>query len=1006
MPRFFKKILSFIAKGFLLALKGISFVISLFIGKIEWQTPIWLRYLGKALRFLARVLFKYKKTTAISLAAVILFSFAGYAAYVWQQNQPKPIEVAKIEKVKVHASVYKPYKTDYSRNTVVFNPLYVTFNDSAAPIENVSKVVEKGIKITPAIKGEWTWNNQYTLVFKPSEDWSVGEKYTVQINPKELLSEYVELEKEEYEFSTDPFTMSIAYRELYQNPEKPNEKNVIFEVNFGYPVDAASFEKQLSMQLQAPEKHKIAPKPYKFVVKYDDKKMKAWVRSEFIKLPEIDSEMVLNIKKGVKSSIGGAPINSDLAVSQQVSSVYTNVVSNVFLTIAENEGNEQEQILVVKLIDKVNINDLSKQVKAVVLPKDKPSVRGSNFVRDYRWTNNDDIGPEVLALSKPLELKLDALEDDFQNIASFKYKSGTNDYIYVTIGKDLETIGGYKPKTSLWTVLDVPQFPEVLKFANDGVLLSLKGEKKVPIFARNIPGFQLEINRVLSSQIQHLVNFNENDWQFSQTSFGYTDKSYFTEKFTYNKTMPVTTSGKISYEGVDLGNYINENRKNTKGVFLVTLSTWDPKNNNTIDYAAGGSRLIVVTDLGIIAKRSADKSHDIFVQSIKDGRAVEGAKVSVLGRNGIAIASETTDSNGRAHFKPFQTDYKTPASQLPTVYIVQYDDDLSFLPFDEYAYSRKLEFSRFDTGGVQNVVEQGKLSAYIFSDRGLYRPGDNVNIGSIVRAEDWNIPIGGIPVTASVYDARGQLFQSKDFTIDESGFNELSFTTTLDSPTGNWVVYLHVATSYQDKKKAGILLGSTSVSIKEFEPDRMKAELKLTPSKVKGWVKPSELSAVLKVENLFGTPAQNRRVTSSLILSPAAFSFREYQGYYFYDGYYSSERFDIDLEESQTDENGIAKLNLLLEEYEKATYQMAIVAEAFEAGAGRSVASTASALISPNDYLIGAKADGDLGYIKKNIDRKLNFIAVNQNLTKIAADNLSVEILEQKYISVLTLQNS
>ncbi|MDR2635741.1 MAG: hypothetical protein LBC08_02800, partial [Campylobacteraceae bacterium] len=40
------------------------------------------------------------------------------------------------------------------------------------------------------------------------------------------------------------------------------------------------------------------------------------------------------------------------------------------------------------------------------------------------------------------------------------------------------------------------------------------------------------------------------------------------------------------------------------------------------------------------------------------------------------------------------------------------------------------------------------------------------------------------------------------------------------------------------------------------------------------------------------------------------------------------------------------------------------------------------------------------------IDRKLNFIAVNQNLTKIAADNLSVEILEQKYISVLTLQNS
>ncbi|MDR0580029.1 MAG: alpha-2-macroglobulin family protein [Campylobacteraceae bacterium] len=1004
--RFLKRILSVFTKSIFTALlwikKVLFFILSLVFGKIEWQTPLWIRYTSKAFKFLGSYLLKYKKITAVSIAAVILLTAGGYCIYVWQQNQPKPIEVAPIDYTEVYADVYAPQKTNYQNDEIFFNDLSVRFSRPAAPIENVGKNANiTGIRLTPQINGTWKWVNEYLLTFTPNEDWRIGETYNVGLTPKTLLNEQVKIDKDEYEFSIEPFGLKVISKELYQNPEKPLEKNVIFEVGFAYPVDVASFEKQISMQLQAPEKYKIAPKAYKFAVKYDDKKMKAWIRSEFVKLPEIDSEMVLNIKKGVKSSIGGAPTNGDLIASQRVLSAYTNVVENIFLTIAENDDYEQEQILVVKLIDKVNINELSKQIKAFILPKDKPSIRGSRYVENYHWTNSDDISPEVLALSKPLELKSDTFEDEFQNIASFKYKSSPDEYIYVIVDKNIETIGGYKPKNAVWSALDVPQFPQVLKFANEGVLLSLKGERKVPIFTRNVPGFQLEINRVIPSQIHHLVNFNE-DWRFSKTSFGYTDKSYFTERFTYNKTMSAVNSGKVVYEGVDLGRYLT----NSKGIFLVTLSLWDPKERDVIGYEEGGSRLIVVTDFGIIAKRSADKTHDVFVQSVKEGRAVEGAKVSVLGKNGVVIASEITDINGHVHFKPFNTDYKTPTSQLPAMYIVQKDDDLLFLPFDDYADNRRLEFSRFDTGGVQNIVEQGKLSAYVFSDRGLYRPGDKVNIGSIVRAENWDIPINGIPVKVSVYDARGQLFTSEDFTIDESGFNELSFTTTADAPTGSWIVYLNVAQNYKDKNKAGILLGSTSVSIKEFEPDRMKAELKLTPSKIKGWVKPSELSVALKAENLFGAPAQNRRVASSLILSPAAFSFKEYQGYYFYDGYYADELFDVELEESKTDENGIAKLNLLLEEYDKATYQMAVVAEVFEAGAGRSVSATASAFISPNDYLIGAKADGDIGYIKKDGARKLNFIAVNQNLTKIAADNLSIEILEQKYISVLTLQDS
>ena len=42
---------------------------------------------------------------------------------------------------------------------------------------------------------------------------------------------------------------------------------------------------------------------------------------------------------------------------------------------------------------------------------------------------------------------------------------------------------------------------------------------------------------------------------------------------------------------------------------------------------------------------------------------------------------------------------------------------------------RQLDISRFDVGGMTNAIQADKLSAYLFSDRGIYRPGDTINIG-------------------------------------------------------------------------------------------------------------------------------------------------------------------------------------------------------------------------------------------------------------------------------------
>jgi uncharacterized protein YfaS (alpha-2-macroglobulin family) len=109
------------------------------------------------------------------------------------------------------------------------------------------------------------------------------------------------------------------------------------------------------------------------------------------------------------------------------------------------------------------------------------------------------------------------------------------------------------------------------------------------------------------------------------------------------------------------------------------------------------------------------------------------------------LVSERTDANGRAHFADFKG-YER--ERTPEMFLVRRGEDLSFLPFA--GRDRLLDFSRFDIGGERNARDAGKLTGYLYSDRGMYRPGDQFHIGMIVRAADWTKPLTGVPLEAEV----------------------------------------------------------------------------------------------------------------------------------------------------------------------------------------------------------------------------------------------------------------
>ena len=981
-------------------------IVSPFIGHIQWKAPFWLPAVDRGVKRLENIIKTYPIKVSLFLALLVLGTFGGIYGYQWYLNRPGPIEIAPMtyQNARIHIA-HVPLPTNYRNERPAYDTLMIDFGLQAAPLETMKFPVMQGIKLSPEIEGVWNWNHTgRVLIFTPKQEWLMAQKYTVSMIPTILLAKTIKTDKAELEFSTQGMSIGVNDNEFYQNPVNPSEKKTIFHAKFNYPVDIASFEKAISLTVTT-KKNKALSNP-KFSVTYNDSKMDAWIHSEPIALPEDLSLMKLHIKKGVLSSKIHSNEASEVFSSMDIPGLYTLQISQVNTSVVKNEKDKFEQVLLVRTSDAIKGADLARSTTIWLLPQKHPKHLTNDH---YQWYNSA-VTEEILSESTKLSFKLADTPQEYEKIQSLIFNADPNRYICVQFNfdNDLQSVGGYKFKGNRVYTLKVQDYPNMLQFMSKGAILSLHGERKISIAAQNVAGMKLDIKRVSPEQLHHLVAFNNNQ-DFAHMSFANeidNFEEHFIEHFTHQQAITTRTPEEVSYESVDLKTYFSTQDQGKRGVFLLQLKPWDTLKNSAIRYATPDktmdNRFIIITDIGIIVKRSEDSSSDVFVQSISTGLPIANATVSVIGQNGKAVLSSQSDATGHVHFSALN-DFIN--EKMPIMYLVEKNDDFSFLPMKDYTSAgeeRSLNLSRFDVGGVKNAHE-GEIKAYLFSDRYVYRPGDTFNIGSIVKANKWDISLKGMPLLAEIYDARNVLMQKKTIVLDESGLNELSYTTQESAPTGEWHIYLY---SINKDTQHRTTLGHTSIALKEFEPDRLHVKVIIEPQNAKQWIKPEELNATVAVQNLFGAPAQNLRVSTTLTLTPASPIFAPFGDYHFYEDHSKTQTFKTKIEDALTNKEGIATLKLGLENYAPASYYVELLSEAFEAQSGRSVIAIAKKLVSPYDYFIGAKADGDLTYIKKDTPRNLHFIAVDPTIKPMSVSNIKLSLIENTYISVLTQQKS
>lgn len=954
-------------------------------GQISWQPPPWLSTIGGGLARGGRWLVTNKSGSALLLGMLVAIGGVIFFGNRWLEKQPKPIEMS--------VRVDPPEATKLEDNAKP-DSLRVLFGGSAAPIDRVKKPVTVGVELSPPLQGSWRWDSDRVLTFVPKEDWPVGESFSVRLAKRGLLADDVKLVDYSLEFESAALSARFTQQEFYQDPQDPTQKKVVATVAFTHPIDKADFEKHLEVELVTKKDGAQSVTPYRFQVTYDRFAATAYVHSDPVRIPDHDSMMMVRVQKGVKSSRGGKPTKEPLGTSVTIPGLYDFLrVTEASLTLVNNAQMEPEQVLVVQTNTGVTEAEVKNALSVVVLPKRPPNDK-SPSKQQYGFSLSE-LGPDVLKLARPVKIEQIPNEKEYSETHSFRYFAEVGEVLYIKVNKGLRSAGGYVLGRPSEHILTVPEFPKELRVMQTGALLAMSGERKVPLFGRDIESVRVEIGRVLPNQLQHLISQNSGSFQNPDFSnYRFTPEN-ITERFTDELQMPSVGHGKAQYAAVNLGKYFETKGQSRLGLFFLKVESWNPAKKE----ATGQSdqRLVLLTDLGVLVKDNVDGTHDVFVQSLKNGEPVKGAQVEVLGKNGIAIQSETTDAEGHVSF-PKLSDFVR--EQAPLAYQVSKGGDLSFLPYGRH--DRYLDFSRFPIEGIHDSEKPQGLQAYLFSDRGIYRPGDEIRVGLIVKSQDWKQKLGGVPVELSIDDARGVTVRREKLRLSDAGFEEIRHQTQEASPTGTWNVNVHIVKDGQ----AGSLLGSVAVRVQEFLPDRLKISTRLSKESLEGWVSPDGLKATVKLLNLFGTPAESRRVKATLMLSPTLLSFSKFRDYQFFDPMEAKEPATENLEEGETNEHGESEFELPLSRFASATYRLRFIAQGFEAEGGRSVAGDTQVTVSPMSYLVGVKTDGDLGYLSRSSRRSVHLVAVGPQGTSVAQPAVRTMLFERRYLSVLIKQDN
>ncbi|MBO4606136.1 MAG: alpha-2-macroglobulin [Bacteroidales bacterium] len=213
--------------------------------------------------------------------------------------------------------------------------------------------------------------------------------------------------------------------------------------------------------------------------------------------------------------------------------------------------------------------------------------------------------------------------------------------------------------------------------------------------------------------------------------------------------------------------------------------------------------MLLASDIGLMAGYADGDDLWIAATDLMTARPLGGVSIEVVDYQLQTLATVKTGGDGLAQVK---------VSHRPFAVVAKAGGSVAYLKL-----SGERSVSRFDVGG--QVLQEG-LKAFIYGERGVWRPGDTLHVAAIVQDKGHALP-DGHPATLEVYTPEGQ-FYTKLVRRSLDGFFSFDIPTKDSDPTGYWNAYFKVGNGSFHK----------TLHIETIKPNRLKITTSLDEEQV------------------------------------------------------------------------------------------------------------------------------------------------------------------------------
>jgi len=454
----------------------------------------------------------------------------------------------------------------------------------------------------------------------------------------------------------------------------------------------------------------------------------------------------------------------------------------------------------------------------------------------------------------------------------------------LTISSHVEGIFGGRLKKDITEQIGFGKLSPSISFANEkGMYLSSKGFKNLVLNIVNVPKVEVTVMKVYENNLEHFIRREKRYGYYYDDEAGEGEENYGsyyyyeTEEFgdtIWHKEYETSKLPKLNAARV-LHLDFQDKIKSYDGVYVISVRSKEHK--WVLD-----SKILALSDIGLIVKEEKDNMY-VFANSIRNAKPLSDVKISFVSTNNQKIFASSTDGEGVAVFRNIS---KTAPGFRVGLVTAKMDGEFSFV----WLGQSEVQTSRFDVGG--RVPNSTSLNAMIYAERNLYRPGETAHVSTIVRDENWGNP-GEMPVKLKLVMPNGKELSTMRKILNEEGSCETSFAIPTTATTGTYLLEAYTGND--------VLLNTYNLSVEDFMPDRIKAEVKINKTEFGAG---DTVIGYLKADNLFGTPAANRNYEIEMSLSKTAFSPKGFDDYDF--SVTNNFPYSTQFASGQTNERGMA----------------------------------------------------------------------------------------------------